>query len=62
MLLTFQGDKNIEKVYWHFNCFLKWRDESLENRAKQMFNNSIAETMKMFNNARIQHKGTSKER
>ena len=64
LLLTFKGEENLEKVYFHFDCFLKWRDKSLDIRAKRMFNDSMQETMKMFkglNNARIQYRGTSKK-
>jgi len=40
-LHTFIGEKNLEKVYWHWQCYLDWRDESLENRAKGIYNKTM---------------------
>jgi len=40
-LNTFQGNKSLEKVYWHWQCYLDWRDESLEIRAKKIYNTTM---------------------
>jgi len=38
---TFQGKDILEEVHFHWKCFLEWRNESLEIRAKKIY----AETM-----------------
>jgi len=43
-LKTFIGFKNLENIFWHWKCYLEWRDESLENRAKKIY----ADTMKQI--------------
>lgn len=35
-LHTFKGLESLEKVFWHFQCYLDWRDESITNRANQV--------------------------
>jgi hypothetical protein len=41
-LKTFIGNKNLENLFWHWQCYLDWRDESLTIRAKKIY----ADTMK----------------
>lgn len=48
MLMTFQGNKTLEKVYWHWQCYLDWRDESLENRAKKIYNDTMMAIVPKF--------------
>lgn len=48
MLMTFIGNKTMEKVFWHFTCYLKWLEESLDIKAKQLFNDTMRKTMEMF--------------
>jgi hypothetical protein len=48
MLMTFIGNKNLEKVYWHWQCYLDWRNESLENRAKELYYNSMQGALKQL--------------
>ena len=36
-----QGGEILEEVYFHFKCFLEWRNESLENRAKKLYASSM---------------------
>jgi len=40
---TFKVEEVLEEVYWHYQCFLDWRDESLENRAKKIYANTMKE-------------------
>ena len=47
-LHTFQGEKNLEKVYWHWQCYLDWRNESLENRAKKIYANTMKSILPGF--------------
>lgn len=46
MLGTYIGEKTIRKDYWHHVCFLEWINNSLENKAKELYNKSIARVMK----------------
>jgi len=39
--ITFEGKKEIEVIHWHWQCFLDWKTESIENGAKRIY----AETM-----------------
>jgi len=48
LLLTFQGERNLEKVYWHFQCYLDWVNESLESRAMKLYNISMKNAMDRF--------------
>ena len=41
MLMTFLGNENLEKVYWHFDCYIEWRDKSIELRARSLINQSV---------------------
>jgi len=46
---TFKGKKVLEEVYWHFKCFIEWRNESLENRAMKLYKNSMMGALQKFN-------------
>lgn len=46
--ITFKGKKQLEVIHWHFKCFIEWRNESLENRAKKLYFNSMKNTMPKF--------------
>lgn len=48
LLMTFQGYKNLEKVYWHFQCYLDWINEELESRAMKLYSNSMKGAMEKF--------------
>jgi hypothetical protein len=65
LLKTFIGEKNLEQVFWHFQCYLDWRDESLENRAKKIYNNTmkaiIPQFKGMLNRIGIDNEETTKE-
>ena len=39
--ITFKGSKELEKIHFHWNCFIEWRNESITNKAKKIY----AETM-----------------
>jgi len=41
MLMTFIGNKNLEKIYYHWQCYLDWINESLENRAIEIYSKSM---------------------
>lgn len=42
MLRDFIDNDTIDSTYWHFDCFIAWRNESLEQRATAIY----ADTMK----------------
>lgn len=46
--ITFRGKEELEKIHWHFNCFLEWRNESLENRAQKLFQESMKKSIPMM--------------
>ena len=48
LLKTFIGEKDLENVYWHFQCYLDWRDESLNNRAKKIYNDTMTAIIPKF--------------
>jgi hypothetical protein len=48
MLMTFKGNTNLEKVYWHFQCYIDWRNESLENRALKLYQQSLSNALPEF--------------
>jgi hypothetical protein len=58
MLMTFQGDKTQEKVFWHWQCYLDWRDESISHRAmityKETLQKIMPQTKEFINHARQQ--------
>ena len=45
---TFEGKKIYEEVYWHWKCFIEWRNESLENRAKKIYQKSMQNCIPKF--------------
>lgn len=51
LLKTFTGEETEEEVYWHFQCFLDWRDESLQNRAMKIYNKTMNSTISKLNKA-----------
>ncbi|HUS51416.1 MAG TPA: hypothetical protein VMZ91_14700 [Candidatus Paceibacterota bacterium] len=57
---TFIDKEILEEVYWHYNCFIEWRDESLENRAKKLYNESMKNVLPKFQNM-LKGIGNSKE-
>lgn len=48
LLKTFKGNETLEQVFWHFQCYLDWRDESLEIRAKKIYNNTMSAIVPQF--------------
>lgn len=46
--ITFEGKKDVETIHWHWNCFIKWKEESLENRAKEIYANTINKIIPKF--------------
>lgn len=49
MLMDFKGIINYDKHYWHKNCYIEWINISIENRAKDIINNSMKKIMPGFN-------------
>lgn len=45
--ITFEGEKELEKIHWHWQCFLDWRNESIENRAKKIYADTMKKIMPM---------------
>lgn len=45
--ITSDKSVDIEIVYWHYECFLKWRDASLEARAMGIYNKTMQNIMPM---------------
>ena len=43
--ITFQGDKELEKIHFHWTCFIEWRDESIENRAKKIYSETMGKVL-----------------
>ena len=35
--ITFKGNKKLEVIHWHFQCFLDWKNKSIENKAKVLY-------------------------
>jgi len=50
LLKTFIGEKDLENVYWHFQCYLDWRDENLESRAKRIYADTMKAIVPQFKN------------
>lgn len=48
LLKTFRGNETLEQVFWHWQCYLDWRDESLEIRAKKIYNNTMKAIVPQF--------------
>lgn len=46
--ITFKGKKVLEEVHFHWKCFLEWRNESLENRAKKLYFDSMSKALPQF--------------
>lgn len=44
-LHTFKGEQSLEKVFWHYNCYLDWINERLEHRATELYNRSLQAAM-----------------
>lgn len=49
-LLTFQGEKKIESMYFHFNCYLDWLNRCIlakaDKRIKEASGKAFKKTMK----------------
>lgn len=45
---TFEGKKELEVIHWHFKCFEEWRDASLENRARRIYNDTMKAIVPQF--------------
>lgn len=62
---TYEKGKLTEQVDWHFKCFLKWKDESIFNKAMEAYNKTIKEMLpkarEMIDNARIGNKNSFEE-
>lgn len=41
LLMTFKGNKNLEKVYFHFKCYIEWFNKSLENKAIDIYSDTM---------------------
>jgi len=46
--ITFENGKDIEVIHWHWKCFLEWKKESLENRAKKLYSESMIKALPKF--------------
>jgi hypothetical protein len=49
MLMTFQGNENLEKVYWHWKCYLDWLNESIGNKAAELVSKNIQPLIQSIN-------------
>lgn len=45
-LLTYQGEKKLEGVYFHFNCYLKWLNRSVGIKAQKAVKKAFDKTIK----------------
>ena len=43
--ITFKGSKELEKIHFHWNCFLEWRDESITNKAKKIYSETMGKVL-----------------
>lgn len=43
--ITFEGNKELEVIHWHYKCFLEWRDENLQERAKKLYTSTVKAMM-----------------
>ena len=50
MLMTFKGNENQEKVYWHFDCYTEWINKSVSARAEAILNDSMKKAFPGINN------------
>ena len=41
MLRDFEGNKTIDSTYWHFQCFLDWKNEKIEEAAIKAYEKSM---------------------
>ena len=41
LLKTFQGEKTLEEFYFHFQCYLDWLNQSIEDKAKKIYSESM---------------------
>lgn len=41
LLNTFIGENNLEKVYWHWECYLTWFNEKIFDKSKNMLAQSV---------------------
>jgi hypothetical protein len=48
MLMTFKGNTNLEKLYYHWQCYLDWINEELEIRAKRLYGDAMQGALKQL--------------
>lgn len=61
MLRDFQGHRTIDSTYWHFQCFLDWKNEKIEEAAIKVYEKAIGNAIPqlkgmlsgLVNNAKI---------
>lgn len=46
--ITFEDEKELEVVHWHWQCFIYWKNESLETRAMKLYNASMGKSMNIL--------------
>ena len=46
--ITFEGDKELEVIHWHWKCFEEWKNESIENKAKKVYAESMKKILPGF--------------
>lgn len=67
LLLTFNNDKVLERVYFHFGCYLSWWDRCVKAKAEEIINEAAPRAYKkalnmlpkFFNNDGKQDKDSS---
>ena len=45
MLMTFTGEKSLEKVYWHWQCYIDWINESIKNKSVKQMQEAMGPTL-----------------
>jgi len=48
-LITNEGKKVVETIYFHFKCYLEWLNESITNKAKKMVSSAAGKAMHLTN-------------
>ena len=43
--ITFLGNKELEKIHFHWRCFIEWRDESITNKAKKIYSETMGKVL-----------------
>lgn len=58
LLMTFKGDEGLEKVFFHWQCYLDWWDSCVKNKANQIIDESAHTALE---NAKIMMPGFIKQ-